>query len=586
MEIPSKILPTRLKLLVGSIFFLFLIIVGRLFHLQVNKTLSFFIMGQKNFLRHEKISPPRGNILDTSGKLLVTNRPVTCVNWQGSGKKNFDDKDIENIRNLEKILSIEILNNPELLPAEKKKQKLILKIDLSFEELGKIAEQFSNNSNIVLSTTFKRFYPYGPFASHTIGYLGFIDLERTGRMGIEKMCEEKLKGEPGEIVKTINSVGHNLAEKEVKPPKIGADIRTTINLDLQLCAETLFPEDYSGAFILMDPETGALKALISRPKFDPEIFLRTINHDEWQDLQKNRCFLNRALSAEYPPASLFKLVTMAYAIDYNLATLESKWFCNGSIEYGGRTIYCHKKIGHGLVNFKEALAQSCNIPFYDIGKRAKIDNLAAYARELGFGSKTGIIFPESSGLVPTSEWKKRVKGESWWPGETISCSIGQSFLLVTPIQIACMISGICTGYRVTPRILEDEPIITHDINISKSTLKILKKCMKGVVSTHGTAQRLNKLKNIKIYAKTGTAQTSDLSKRTLGGIYLEHGWFVANFKYKEHSPLTIIVFVEHAGSTAPAITMAKDFMLNYFHLMDNNQLNPDIVKRFEEKFKK
>ena len=129
MELPSKILPARIKILVGSIFFLFLIIIGRLFHLQVNKTLSFFIMGQKNFLRHEKIAPPRGNILDSQLRLLVTNSPVTCVNWQGSGKKNFDEKDIENIKNLEKILGIEILTNPALLISEKKKQKLILKID-------------------------------------------------------------------------------------------------------------------------------------------------------------------------------------------------------------------------------------------------------------------------------------------------------------------------------------------------------------------------------------------------------------------------------------------------------------------------
>lgn len=585
MELPTKFLPARIKILVSFVFLLFLIIVGRLFYLQVNKTLNFYILGQKNFLRHEKIVPPRGNILDYQSRLLVTNKPVTAVNWLGSGKKNLDANDIEQLRNLEKILGIEILTNPDLIIAEKKKQKLILKDDLSFEELGKIAESFAKNNNIILSTSFKRFYPYGKFASHSIGYLGYLDLERTGRMGLEKTCEDKLKGEPGEIVRTINSVGQNLAEKEVRPPQIGEDIKTTINFDLQLCAETLFPENYSGAFILMDPETGALVSLISRPSFDPEIFLRTISHDEWQSLQEKRCFLNRALSAEYPPASLFKLVTMAHAIDYKLATLESRWFCNGSIEYGGRTIYCHKKIGHGLVNFKEALEQSCNIPFYDIAKRIKIDNLASYARELGFGSKTGIIFPESTGLVPTSEWKRRIKGESWWPGETLSCAIGQSFLLVTPIQIACMISGICQGYRVTPRILESEPIVKHEINISRSTLKILKKSMKGVVSTHGTAQRLSRLKNIKIYAKTGTAQTSDLSKRALGGIYLEHGWFVANFKYKEQKPLTMVIFVEHTGTTGPAITMAKDFMLNYFYLVENGKLNPDIIKRFEEKSK-
>lgn len=584
MESPIKLLPIRLKILVGSIFLVLLIIISRLFYLQVNKTLTFYLMGQRNFLRHEKIESPRGNILDCNGKLLVTNSPVTCVNWVGSGNKILNPKEIESIKKLEKILNIEILSNPDLIIANKKKQKLCLKDNLSFEELSQISELFADNPNIVISTSFKRFYPFSKLASHTIGYLGFVDLSRAGRMGIEKTCEDKLKGEPGEIVKTINSVGQSLAEKEIKQAQMGHAIKTTINFDLQLCAESLFPQEHSGAFILLDPKTGAILSLISRPSFDPEIFLRTINYQEWQDLQEKRCFLNRALTSEYPPASLFKLVTMALAIDSKIATLESKWFCCGHIEYGGRTIHCHNKLGHGLVNFKEALEKSCNIPFYDIGKRIKIDNLAHYARELGFGAKTGIIFPESSGLVPTSQWKRKVKGEPWWPGETLSCAIGQSFLLVTPIQIACIVSGICQGYRVTPRILEEEPIITHEINIPKETIKILKKSMKGVVSTHGTAQRLSRLKNIKIYAKTGTAQTSDLSKRVLGGIYLEHGWFVANFKYKDHDPLTMVVFVEHTGSTGPALTMAKDFMINYFNLMDTGKLRPEIIEEFKLKF--
>ncbi len=207
--------------------------------------------------------------------------------------------------------------------------------------------------------------------------------------------------------------------------------------------------------------------------------------------------------------------------------------------------------------------------FYEIGKDIDIDLLAQYAFKFGLGKKTGIIFPEQTGIVPSKEWKQEHKGEQWWPGETLSVSIGQSFLLVTPIQVARMIASIFTGYLITPRILSDEPIIKEPLDIAPETISFLQESMKSVV-TRGTGKRINKVKDIEIYAKTSTAQISTFRKRTLNTAFLEHGWFVAHFQYKNYSPLVIIILVEHVGTSQVATNIAKNFLVEYKKLIEQN----------------
>ncbi len=569
MEIQSKLINKKIKLFIIIFLFGFLLIIARLFYLQVSITFNLFLLSQKNFLRYSKVAPVRGNILDINGKLIATNRPVTSIQWQGSGKRLTTSNVVEDIKALEEILDIQIASKPEFIAAEKLGTSLIIKEDIPFEQLSKIAEKFSSSQNIQIIKSFKRFYPKNRLACHIIGYLGYMNMEQEGRMGLEKLYHEKLKGIPGEVVKTINSVGKKLEQKEVKLPVAGDNINTTIDLDLQICAEAVFPENFAGAMILIDSQDGSILAMVSRPDFDPSLFLEPIGFTQWQELIEQKCFLNRALHP-YPPASLFKLVTMATGLEEGLIDINSTWHCNGKIFFGGRTIHCHNHYGHGLITFKQSLAQSCNIPFFDIGKHIKIDLLADYAHRFGLGKKTGFIFPEHAGLVPTSEWKKKTKGEPWWPGETLSCTIGQSYNLVTPIQIARMISAIFNGYLVVPRILQDEPIVKSKLNISSSTLKQIKKAMKLAIKK-GTASRLNKFKELKIYAKTGTAQTSDLSKQELGQKYVPHAWFVANFQYKKEKPLTLVIFIEHAGTAKFATSIAKKFFFDFCEIKNTGK---------------
>lgn len=568
MEILSKILINRLKLIVICIFMLFIGITAYLFHLQVNLVDNFFYLGQQNFLRSERVFSPRGNIVDSAGNLLATNRPINVIYWQGTGHKILKNNQNDLIIELTNSLNLSSETIQHITRAEQHKKRICLAYDVNFEQLSRIIEKFPSHKNLCIEREFKRYYPYNSIASHIVGYLG-MDMASTGKMGLEFLCDNLLKGKSGEIIKTINSIGHNLSSYEIKKALAGQTIETTLNLNLQLIAEKLFPANKAGTCIIIDPQTGAIEVLLSRPNFDPNIFLNPICSNTWKDLQEHYCFINRALNACYPPASLFKLITISAALETKIIDQNSSWNCLGQLNFAGRLYHCKKREGHGKLNTLQSITHSCNIPFYDIGKKIKIDTLADYAKRLGLGTKTDIILKEKVGLVPTSQWKKSIKGERWWPGETLSATIGQSFILVTPIQIACMFSAICQGYLVRPRILATESVTKKYVDISKETLEFLKKSLEDVTQ-HGTARILNRLKNFEFCGKTGTAQTIKLSKIQLGEKFLEHAWFVAYFSYKNLPPKTMVILIEHAGSSSVAISMAYRFFKEYGNIYDSN----------------
>lgn len=401
-----------------------------------------------------------------------------------------------------------------------------------------------------------------------MGYLGQINLESQGKMGIEKLFEDLLKGEQGTALKKINSTGRSLAEIEVKEALAGQTIETTLDIDLQDIVEQILPEEQSGTFILLDPSDGSIVALVSHPNFDPNIFLAPINQAQWQTLQEKQPFLNRAFTSSYPPGSIFKLVTASAALETGLLSSQSSVYCCGYYTFAERRYWCSRREGHGFLNAGQAVAQSCNILFYEIGKKISIDTLAHYAHKFGLGKKTNICFSEKEGLIPSSTWKMETKGERWWPGETLSATIGQSYLLVTPIQVACMISSIFTGHLVTPRILTNESIKKQPLVIKPSTLEFLRESMAAVV-TKGTGVRVSHVKNIEIYAKTSTAQIKNFKKDdNFEETHQEHAWFVAYFRYKDNKPLTIVIMAENAGTSRVATALAKDFLVEYKKLMD------------------
>ncbi len=546
------------------------IIIFRLAYLQIHLSNYFLDKSKKNFLRYEPTAPLRGNILDNNGKFLATNRSVTNVYWRGTGNKKLND---EQHKILERLLAaldldINIFEKNYFDKAERCVEKKIILEDASFDQLSKIAEQFSHNENIIIESTFSRYYPYKMLASHTLGYLEHRDFDMIGKMGLEKLYNDTLHGSCGITEKIQNSFGKNLQQKEIQESQAGQDISITIDTALQIIIEKIFPADHSGSLIVMDSYTGALNAILSRPDFDPNIFLKPIDQETWKKLQENRPFIHRVFNASYPPGSLFKLVTISAILETNLISPQSTWYCGGYSTLGSNRFGCARTEGHGLLTIAQSVARSCNVLFFEVGKKLDIDVLAKYAGYFGLGKSTNSMFKELIGLVPSRAWKKATKGERWWTGETLSAAIGQSYLLVTPIQIARMIASIESGVLVTPHVIKTENITTEVLPIKAETRKFLQDTMRETV-LDGTAIRLRRfLKQYNLYAKTSTAQTSDITKRLEGKEFMEHAWIAVNFSYKNMPSKTLIILIENAGSSRAATAVAEQFLIAYRELME------------------
>lgn len=556
----------KLKIITYGIIATVCIIATRLTYLQIILTNELKRRSELNFLRWEQIPPLRGHIVDTHDTLLVTNRPVIDVCWRANGQKYKIDHIRRELEALSSILGQNLHDDAALIQqlvwAERTSKTVTIASDIDFAVLVNIKEHYADHPSIITTHRFTRYYPHQLMACHILGYLSTAGQDIHGKMGLEKLFNDLLKGEHGKVLKVINAIGKPINTIATQATQAGMTIRTTLNIALQMIAEEIFGQELTGSLIIMDPATGALRSLVSRPAFDPSIFLKTITQTQWQELQTRRPFINRAFDATYPPGSIFKLVTISAALEHHYIDKQSHWYCQGYSTFCDRRYYCHNRLGHGRMSIVEAVANSCNPLFFELGKQMDIDLIASYAHAFGLGEPTGIALSENTGLVPTRAWKRRIKGESWWQGETLSAAIGQSFLGVTPLQVARMISSIFTGYLVTPRILEDEPIVTKKLMIQQETLDLLRMSMRAVVLS-GTGRQVNKITDMTIYAKTSTAQTSALEKRDTDTRYREHGWFVCHVQYKQEEPLVIVILLENVGTSRASASLANNFLVKY-----------------------
>jgi penicillin-binding protein 2 len=545
----------------------FFCISARLFYLQVTVAHVLESIGTKNFTRYLTIPCPRGNILDRHGVLLATNRPLCSLYWQGRGNRQLNADDQHVLETIKGIVHKSIPNSETVLIAERKGKRLLLAEDLTFEELASIVELFPDYAALHIDSDHKRFYPYGSVASHILGHLAASQEDYMGKMGLERLYENGLRGIPGTARAIINAMGKTLQIDHIEKPQTGYDVQTTLDLRIQEIAEQIFPEEFSGCLIVMDPRKGDILSLVSRPTFDPNIFINPIEQDTWDNLVLKQPFLNRAFNL-YPPASLFKLVSISYALENNLIDLDSSWYCIGHIEFGGRKTRCNNKYGHGTIAMVETVAKSCNIPFFELGKKIKIDQLAHYAKKFGIGVKTGCTYFDRSGIMPTTHWKRTMFGQPWYPGETLSAMIGQSFILVTPIHMARMIAGICYQEMPKPRFTLDDPVELIPLPLHKEVRKFLKHAMHEVTKK-GSGRLMGSLKNVKIRAKTGTAQVASLEKRDEGMGYHEHAWLAADCTFEDGTSIVLVILIEHAGSSRVAVQVATNFLKKYIHEIVN-----------------
>ncbi len=562
-----------------------LIICMRLLHLQIFEGDRYRKMSEDNRLRVLKIPAARGIIYDRNGNALVKNIPFFSVSIM------FDKKNYPDIHALSKLIGIDIQDIEQKLKKHNSPfMPVKLKQGLSFTEIARIESRKSDFPGLFIETDISRHYLYGPIASHVIGYLGKVnplqlddpDLRHmpsdafTGQWGIEKLVDKELRGQSGERIIEVDAIGRQLRLLQETSPSMGKDFRLSIDINLQRAAEEAFG-DKNGALVAMKVDSGEILAMVSLPSFDPNLFSKGISSKEWFSIIENnkKPMLNRAIQSQYPPGSIFKIITAIAALEEGVIDPHTKINCTGGLNYGKWTFGCWKKGGHGAVDMHRAIVESCDVYFYEIGKRLGIDKIYKYAELFGLGKETGVLLPplkERKGLMPTAEWKKEKMKLPWYLGDTFISAIGQGFVTMTPIQAATMTVNFANGghiYKPTFIIGTNEPI--ERINLKPETIRIVREALSGVVNepngtAHGSRSYLTK-----IAGKTGTAQVVGKGKKLSGERFMDHAWFVA-YAPVENPEIAVSVFVEHGGSGgAVAAPIAKKAIEAYFLSKNKSQ---------------
>lgn len=565
----------------------FFFICARLWYLQIYRGEEFKKLSQKNSIKYVRLQSYRGNILDRSGRLLAGVEPSFNI-----GVVLKDVKDVEGlIAKLSSLLDetstdirmrlVSSKDQPSYLP-------VIVKRNASWEEVARVESRLYRLPGVVVEVAPARQYPYGTIAPHLLGYLGEVSLEQlksgnfphavpgdlVGKSGIELKFERKLAGRSGYKMIEVDAKGRMVKVLKVQKPLPGKDIQLSINLDLQLAAEDAL-SGKSGALVALDPRNGQILAMASSPKFDPRIFARGLTRPEWKQLNDPVLtpLVNKAIQGQYAPGSTFKIVMAAAGLSEHAITPYSTFFCNGSMKLGRRRFRCWKRGGHGQTSLYKALVQSCDVYFYNVGLKLGIDKISRYAFDFGFGKKTGIELPgEKSGFVPTRRWKRRRFKEPWQKGETLNYSIGQGFLLVTPLQLARMIAAVGNGGRLyRPEYILDEPPDPESrVQVSPAILSSIRKILVGVTEDrHGTA-RTCLIPGIHVAGKTGTAQVIKQKKRResekMAWKYRDHALFVA-IAPADHPQIAVAVIIEHGGhGGSAAAPVAKEVIERWLKL--------------------
>ncbi len=404
--------------------------------------------------------------------------------------------------------------------------------------------------------------------------------------------QNALNGTRGGEQVEVDAAGRKLRVITRKPPVPGSNLHITIHKELQYLAEKSL-KGKRGAIIAMDPNNGEILALASGPTFDPNLFIGGIARDEWKKIVTGKDYplQNRAVSGLYPPASVFKIVVALAGLEEAVIDPKEEIFCNGQFIFGDRTYRCWKKGGHGNVNLHKALVESCDVYFYNIGLRLGVEKIAQYARMFGLGKRPGFdLGGDSAGLVPTKKWKLKRWGVPWQAGETVTVAIGQSYVLVTPLQMAQLISAIFNGgYLYQPKIIQRvgnddrelytiSPTVTGRIRAKPENLERIRLALSGVVNEpHGTGY-MAKTNGLVVAGKTGTAQVVNLEygkafekEEDIPTQFRDHAWFVALAEV-DRPALALSILIEHGGhGGSAAAPIAKALIQAYFNRGDGDR---------------
>ena len=586
----GKVLIRRSLIMAFGKFFLLMVVIGRLYYLQVYQADRYKTLADENRISTRLLIPPRGIIYDRNGEMIARNEQNLQALIVAEQTPNVQ----ETLDAFKKIMPLSEAEEERIKKELKRKRSFVpikIRDNLSWEEVSKIQLHAPDLPGIVIDEGLTRYYPYGESMAHVLGYVSSVSekdvkddplLEvpgfKIGKSGIEKLFEKDLRGESGNLRLEVNAYGRIMKEIEKIDGIPGKDIELTLDARLQKKAYDLFGEE-SGAAVVLDVHTGEILTFVSAPSFDPNLMTKGLNNEQWQALVSNERnpLSDKAISGLYSPGSTFKMVVALAALEAGIIKPDTRSFCAGKMFLGNHAFHCWKKVGHGYINVVEALQHSCDIFFYETAQKLGIEKIAAMARRFGLGSRVGIGFDnEKAGLIPDKEWKLKRFGEPWQMGESLISGIGQGYILTTPLQLVTMMARLVNGgYEVRPtfiKVSEQERSQIKKINVSRENLELLKEGMFNVVNKPGGTAYWSQFNynGQRMGGKTGTTQVRRITmKERQTGILKEeelpwrlrnHALFVG-YAPADNPKYAVVVIVEHGGGgSSVAAPMASKIL--------------------------
>jgi penicillin-binding protein 2 len=589
--VPEPVQPEERQFASGKIAFLqyltvaiFLFLVASFWDLQIRNPELYSEQARQNRIKWTRLLAPRGRILDRDGRVIVDNRPTYSVILTRENLK------FENLRPIADGLDLDyddLVDHVRRFRSRPKYEPMIIKEDLTPADLSFIQSHNDPETfpELEILPVQRRLYPQGGLAAHLVGYVGEVSDAQlntpefarydqgaiVGQAGIERQYNDLLMGIDGQRQVLVDSRGRERQLLESTPAKPGKDLQLSIDLDLQVVAELALENGAKdkGAVVAIDPRTGEVLALASRPAYDPNKFASRIRAKDWKELVSNpdNPLLNRAIQAQFAPGSTFKPIVALAGLESGSIDDDFRVHCSGGASFYGRYFKCWRKEGHGGVALHYGIVQSCDVFFYNVGNKTGVDNIAHYAEMAGLGSRTGIDLPnEAPGVVPSTQWKMRTFRQKWYAGETISVAIGQGALTLTPIQLAEAYAGLSMGgvwYK--PHLVKGatQPARKAEINLDHLTEVI--SGMWGVVNEGGTGAAA-RIPGVDLCGKTGSAQLASnelLKGSSLALTMKDNGWFIG-FAPRDNPEIVVSALFESGLHGALAGPIVRDVIKAYF----------------------
>lgn len=580
-----------------------LVVVVRLIYLQVQNHEHYANLADNNRVKIEALPPTRGLIYDRNGVLLADNQPSYSLELIPEQVKDLEAT-LTELGNIVEISEDDLKRFNKFKRRKRRFESVPVRFKLTDEEVSRFAVQRHRFPGVDIHARLYRHYPYGELTAHILGYVGRIDEKELGRVdaadyagtdhigkvGVEKFYEDALHGDVGFREVETNVQSRVIRVLRHEPPSQGQDLYLNLDIELQKAAWDALGEK-NGSVVAIDPRTGGVLALVSRPGFDPNPFVNGISSKAYKALYSDpkKPMFNRALRGQYPPGSTIKPLMGMAGIEHNLIDPDKKIFAGPHFSLPGSTHRYRdwKKGGHGLVDLELAIAQSCDVYFYQLAVNLGIDRMHSYLGQFGLGARSGIDLPgELPGLNPSRAWKRRARNQPWYPGETVITGIGQGYMLSTPVQLAVATAALANGGRLLkPQVVNTlqngdgsdietlSPDLVRDIPIKQpEAWQRAVDAMHHVVhGPRGTARKINKGMTYEMAGKTGTAQVytvgqdEEYDKKTVAEHLKDHGLFIA-FAPVDNPSIALAVIVENGGGgSSAAAPVARKVMDNYLN---------------------